>query len=338
MKKNVLHLLFSSEYGGAEKVVIEMIKSSSSIAKFIYVSKTGGIEDHLKEEKIDYYLLDKINLSSIHKLIHDKNINIIHAHDFKASIIASFFSKKCKVISHIHQSPIWFSKKNYKTILYKSRMNKISNVFVTSNDIKKSFPYQSFNKKFLVLENVVDTPILKESSQKKYDFLFVGRLEPEKRPTIFIDYINLLSNRFKIKNVAIVGKGSQLELLEKKVQTRKLNIQFLGFKKNPYDIMQKSKFLIVTSVKEGFGLAIIESMQLGVPVITMRIGGVTELLDETNSIIVEDFITIDDRIITLLNDEIEYKKMSRDAVIFGEKYRDKTKMINRLKEVYGDDC
>ncbi len=44
--------------------------------------------------------------------------DIIHAHDIKATIYASLFSKKCKIISHVHGNSIDMRKNIFKIVAF----------------------------------------------------------------------------------------------------------------------------------------------------------------------------------------------------------------------------
>lgn len=325
-----MHLLFSDRYGGAEKVAIDLIKVNDKQVDSLYVSLNGEIKKNLIDENIDFVLEEKINFFTIKNIIRNYDIDIIHAHDFRASILASFFSKECKIISHIHQSPYWFSKKNKKTFLYLSRIQKYNKIIVVSKEIQEMFPFR-VSEKFEVIENIVDTPRVKASSNV-YDIIFVGRLEYEKGPLEFLDFISYYKNKTNTNlKVAVVGEGSLKKNLEEYVKSHDLDVEFTGFISSPYKIMALSKFLMVTSVKEGFGIAIVESMQQGTPVITKRIGGVTNLLSKNNSIIYDDYEDLFCKLKQL--DKEKYISLCKNSISFADKYRFKN---NDIKEIYDD--
>lgn len=127
-----------------------------------------------------------------------------------------------------------------------------------------------------VLYNPIDIDDIRRKS-KEYTFtfdgggflLYTGRLEPQKRVDRLIDSFNLIKNN-KI-NLLILGEGS-LER-ELKYQVKKLGIEarvkFKKFVKNPYPIMSAAKGLLLTSDHEGLPTVLIESLSLGVPVISV---------------------------------------------------------------------
>lgn len=338
MKKKVMHLLYSSEFGGAEKVAINLIIDSKEITDSLYVSKIGGIKNKLEENNINFKLVNKFDLFTINGIINSNEIEVIHAHDFRASLVASFFRRKCKIISHIHQSPKWLSQKNLKTQLYKIRMKFFSSVLVTSKEIKESFPYPEESKKIEVFKNCVNTPFLKDIN-KKVDFLFIGRLEQEKNPEIFIEFIEDISNYIRLDKVQMIGNGSMFEKVEKIIKTKGLPITLLGFVDEPYQQILEAKFVVCTSEKEGFGISIVEAMQLGVPVITKIVGGVTEYLSDDNAVIIDDFKSLEtfNKISEIYHDDRYYSNMKENSKIFGNQFRTNQEYYLKLKEIYSTD-
>ena len=69
------------------------------------------------------------------------------------------------------------------------------------------------------------------------------------------------------------------------------NFYFAGYiKGSGRDIIKYYDFLVSPSrYFEGFGLSIVESLSVGTIVISTKVGGVTDYLDNTNSILVKPF-------------------------------------------------
>ena len=103
----------------------------------------------------------------------------------------------------------------------------------------------------------------------QFDLIAIGRLMEQKDYYTLINCIEILvKNNFFIK-LGIIGEGHLQTYLFKLVKEKQLCqfITFLGYQSNPYKYLYRSKFLISTSVYEGFSNVIIESLSLGIPVI-----------------------------------------------------------------------
>ncbi|MCT1215755.1 glycosyltransferase [Latilactobacillus curvatus] len=328
--EKVMHLLFSDRFGGAEKVAIDIIKNINK-ENAVYVSKKGPIEDILKKNKVDYILLDKITYREIEKVIKKRKVTIVHAHDFKASILASLFYKKCTILSHIHQSPKWMNGKNIRTLIYKLREKKFKTIILASSEIKNSRLFLKTTNT-TIIPNYVDVGTVPSNTAKSYTFVFVGRLEPEKDPFKFLEFIKKFQRLNRNINAVMIGDGTLKKDIEESIVSENLNVKVAGFIGEPYTLVMAAKFLVVSSIKEGFGIAIIEAMQLGVPVISEDVGGVTSLIDEKTGIIVKDLLDIEN--INKMMQELDYTKLAITAKKFGETYNVRKKWVDIFKKIY----
>jgi GalNAc-alpha-(1->4)-GalNAc-alpha-(1->3)-diNAcBac-PP-undecaprenol alpha-1,4-N-acetyl-D-galactosaminyltransferase len=106
--------------------------------------------------------------------------------------------------------------------------------------------------------------------------VFVGRLSPEKNPT-------LLVSAAKEANLPIkfVGSGEHAELVRDMCKASSITAEFTGFVKDPWAEIQPGDLLIVPSNNEGDGLVIVEAIQRGVPLMIRDIPDLTRfgLLD-----------------------------------------------------------
>ncbi len=168
--------------------------------------------------------------------------------------------------------------------------NKMNTVICVSNDalhaFEKRFPTSTSNKR--VIYNPIDiTKILRLASEgdQKCKVLFtivaVGRLTPPKK----MDRVIRLASRFKKEQIKvrfqIIGDG---ELIEELLTLRKALdvedvVEFIGFVKNPFPYIKSADLLLLSSAFEGFGLVVCEAMCLGVPVVSTKTTGPTEIID-----------------------------------------------------------
>ena len=97
-----------------------------------------------------------------------------------------------------------------------------------------------------------------------------GRLVPQKDyPTMLTAYAEAHGRAIKT-DLLILGAGSPLPALEALAGKLGIggNVKFAGFVQNPYPYLKHAQALVLSSVYEGFGLAILEAMTLGTPCIS----------------------------------------------------------------------
>ncbi|MFV8765443.1 glycosyltransferase [Aerococcus urinaeequi] len=334
----VLHILFSNRFGGAEKVAMDIISHGQNSIESLYCCYEGDITEILKEKNLNFIHLKNITSTSIAKIVKEHNITIIHAHDFRASIIASSLHKKVKVISHIHQSPHWLNNIfSLKFISYKMISHRFSKILLTSIDIKNTKLFANI-KQTLVLPNFVKKDDTIDIPQRKvYDFIFVGRFESIKRPRKFIQIIKEIQDENPSVTALMVGTGSLFEEIRNEIKEKKINIKLVGFVNDPQVYIAKSSFLINTSISEGFGIASVEAMQLGVPVITYKNGGVSdEIATGSNGIIITEEAKLAKKLNGYLTSNHKYKKLSENSKKLGSKYNNYSEWIKIIQSVYED--
>lgn len=123
--------------------------------------------------------------------------------------------------------------------------------------------------------NYIPQPHFQEKKEIK-NFLYVGRLSPEKNLDFLISVFNKLPNLI----LNIVGYGNQKDELEKIANH---NIKFLGSidNKKLSKIYQQNDVFILPSKVEPWGLVVEEALNNGLPILlSNRVGCLEELLSE----------------------------------------------------------
>ncbi len=333
----VLHLLSSSSFSGAENVAITIINKLGDKYTSVYCSPYGDIKNTLKEKEIGYIALNKMSFKEIRKAIKSFKPDIIHAHDYRASCYASLFSKKHKIIAHIHGNREEMHKRNLKTILFKQLSKRFHKIIWVSDSCLNDYYYKDKVKdKSIVLYNIVDKQSIinkakKEMIKKEYDLIFLGRLIELKDPLRFIEIIKELKNL----KVAIVGDGELKEQVVNKVKEYKLNnVDIYGFINNPYPILNSSKVLIMTSKREGTPMVALEAMALSKPIVSTPIDGLKKIIKNNyNGFLCKtnkEFINS----INKLQDKKYYKEIQKNINDNFIKINNEEKYINMVKESY----
>jgi len=85
-------------------------------------------------------------------------------------------------------------------------------------------------------------------------------------------------------NFYILGKGSERDNLINLATENQLGDSFclLGYKTNPYKYIAKCDLFVCASFAEGFSTAATEALILGVPVVTVEVSGMKEMLGEND--------------------------------------------------------
>lgn len=106
-------------------------------------------------------------------------------------------------------------------------------------------------------------------------FLTIGRLSPYKRVHLLVDTFQKLKLPLKV-----IGTGEQYQQLQAMIGTNK-DIELLGWvdENKKIELIQNAR-AFVFAAEEDFGIAPVEAMAAGKPVIAFRVGGVAETVIE----------------------------------------------------------
>jgi glycosyltransferase involved in cell wall biosynthesis len=110
----------------------------------------------------------------------------------------------------------------------------------------------------------------------------VARLEIHKDQPTLIRAARILKERGRNIRVRLIGDGSRRQELEQLVEREGLTdiVEFLGAQKNiAGQISQMHVFAFSTTPDEGLGIALIEAMASGLPIIASDVGACREVLD-----------------------------------------------------------
>lgn len=340
----VIHLMSTDDYSGAENVAINIVNGLYNLEiETYYATQKGKIDEFLKEKKVKNVIhIDALNVKEIRRIEKEYNPDIIHAHDYKASILAAIACKKAKVISHIHNNSPWI--KNifhpYSWVLLFASI-KFSKILLVSDSIKNEYVFSKLiSKKLEVVGNPISceqiTKNVTLNTEKKYDICFVGRLTEQKDPLRFIRIINKVKETIPKIKVIMLGDGELRQECQELINNLNMreNILLLGFQKKVYEYMNESKIFCLTSKWEGYGLVAFEALTLGLPVIVSPVGGLVNIGNDECGKICNNDKEFESEIIKLLKDKRYLERKSEKAYDRAKNIENLESFMIKIKEIY----
>lgn len=147
---------------------------------------------------------------------------------------------------------------------------------------------------------------------------FVGRLEHEKGPDLFLRTAARIHELIPEVHFAIVGDGTMTK--ELKILCAQLgmaeNVHFVDWVSNTADVYPALDLVIHTSRNDGTSLVLLEAMASKLPVAGMAIGGVREIIEDENTGILveaEDWEAMATKVADLLESPNRMKSMGEAA-------------------------
>lgn len=332
----IIHLLDSSAYSGAEKIAIELIKNDKQNECW-YVSKDGPIREVLEKLGVKHFLYN--NFAELKKFTKNNDIDIIHCHDFKASIKGAVLKAKYR-ISHIHNNAESSKSINIKTIMYLAASLRINKIVYVSKTTMDEFVFSKrLEKKTCVIENWLNKEerLWDKECEKDIDILYVGRFKDEKNPLEVINFANKLVKKNNDIKVCLVGDGPLKEEMINMIKENSLegNIVIEPFSDKPHFYMRRAKILMIPSRWEGFGLVVLEAMLNEAIVLGEPVGGIKNIItDGTNGYYYKGDDSID-LTLDIISDFSKYNNVRLEALNRIEDF-DMSKNTQKFYDLYSD--
>lgn len=203
-------------------------------------------------------------------------------------------------------------------------------------------------KKIFVVNNGINVKKSTIIKEKKPIVMYLGKLVKDKGVKDAIYAFNKIQKIVKNSFLWIVGKeevkGYQKKI-EKIVKDLKLQkkVVFWGYasEKNKFDLLKRASLLIHPSVKEGWGLTVIEAASQGTPTVSYEIGGLKDaILDKETGLLTKDkdINKLADNVIMLLKNRSLYNRLSKNAVSWSKKFdwgKSTQKSLKLVEGIYG---
>jgi len=160
---------------------------------------------------------------------------------------------------------------------------------LTVSEYAKQSLLNDFNVKapISVVYNGVDLEeidSIKASKSEKKTIIFSGRMVWFKYPEDLVESIQILKQEIPDIVLKFVGDGQKMGMLQKKVKTLHLGkeVEFWGKLDHKYTIanIKMSDVLVLPSLKDTFGIVVVEAMACGVPVVAYDCAGPREIITE----------------------------------------------------------
>ena len=296
--------------------------------------------------KKDYKAL--VEAAMIAPFIKNMGIDLIHAHFATWAATAASFASDITGIPYsftAHAKDIYHERVD-KTVLTEKIAK--ARFVITVNDFNKRYLEgllcsEGRSGQIIRLYNGIDLEQFRPLDIEKDPNLIVGvgRLTPKKGFKYLIEACKILRERGRDFRCVIIGKGDERATLEKLVEQysleQKISLQGAKTQADVMQIIQKATALVLPCIvssdgdRDGLPTVLLESMALGVPVISTDVTGIPEIIaNERTGLLVEEKNSkaLADAIETLLDSESLCKKLSSAALV---KVREEFNVVENVK-------
>lgn len=355
-KRKILMVVTSAEFGGAQEHVVDLVSGLRSRYRIGLAAGRGdSLPRQLEKFGVEFFLVgsfrreisplqDLKTVFALRKILKKWRPDLLHAHTSKAGVMVKLqrvFSRLPIVYtphnwSFNHNNATGSHRLNYAV---ESLTNRFADKIVCVSQAELDLVEDAwFRDRVTVIPNGIEIrPLLRMSREKI--ILWVGRFEEPKLPELAISAFLGLPEKIRSGwRLVLLGEGSKKAELQR-CYAENSNVIFLGYvpRSEVLDWMARSSGLVLVSRWESFGLAALEAMNLGLPVLASEVGGLCEILrdGETGFLVRNDLDSVAQGMLQLLQDPARRQRIGEQAYAASLEYS-KERMVDAVDRVYTD--
>lgn len=339
-KVNVLHVFMDLHVGGAQEIFLTQLKYIDRTKFHIIICCLNGRGPLVSEiEKLGNRVicLNRLNkrndvqaIFDLLKIIRQNDISIVHTYLYSRTSfygrIAALMARTPVIIAAEMGSP---SKKSLKKRISDRLLARFTDQIIALSEATKSSAAEEQGvelTKITVIYPGVDVSkfTIKETKREARDALdlphdvpiigIVARLDPVKGHKYLLDAMLKVCHFIPSTKLMIVGIGPLEESLRRRVKQLGLSkqVMFMGMRRDIPQLLRAMDIFVLPSLREGFGMALLEAMVMGLAVIATNVGGIPEVVDDGKTGILvppQDSNALSEAILVLLKDEKKRHRM-----------------------------
>lgn len=186
------------------------------------------------------------------------------------------------ILNSVHIYSDWIITIDKLCLEYSRNIGTIYKSSLLMNGVDTMKFYPSFNMREKIRNRY-------KLSDNECCILFVGRVEKNKGVEYLIDCIPFFKKMNFNSHIFIAGNGSDTNNIRKKIQNENIisDVTFLGrvSHRNLIEFYNMADVLALPSEMEGVPMVILESLSCGTPVVASDVGGIPEIINDTNGIV-----------------------------------------------------
>ena len=173
--------------------------------------------------------------------------------------------------------------------------------------------------KIKLLHSTINTKVfLPVEHNYEFDFIFIGRLHVIKKVNEVLKGFLVLKNKGFNFKACIVGDGDEFDSIKKDIINYKLKdkVYLVGYQKNVYQYLKKSKIFVMASVMEGLPVSLMEAMSCEKLVITSNVGNIPYLVEHNkNGLLFKngDYTSLQKLMVDAFTNYSKYNKVRKEA-------------------------
>lgn len=340
-------------FGGGERHLADLSRALVDLGHEVYAAAVPGspLWNELSflspERKLELGRLNyPKNVASLAKFARANGIEIFHAHaakDYHLAALAVRLASQSKLVLTRH---VLFPLKN----INKPLLSSVARVIAVSQAVAESLRQNGVieSGKITVVHNGIDVDRFERASVAESNSRIVigtvGHLAPIKGHDVFLRAAALIAESRNDVQFVVVGEDKSAGMVHRKslenlvAELRLQEIVTVAGWRDDMPAVLKSLTLFVSAARsEPFGLAIVEAMAAGLPIVAAASEGALEILEDGHSgklVPVGDHEALAQAINSLLDDPRERSRLAHNAQLAARDRFSLKRMATDTERVY----
>jgi glycosyltransferase involved in cell wall biosynthesis len=312
----VLAVIASSEVGGAERVLVSLLKGLDRNRFDVWVAchDHGPMVDEYRRVAAGlrtFDLLDVFNprtVIAVARLMRELRCQIVHTHLWTADVLGGLAAALARVpirVATVHggyfqafeEGRAARARKVALSRTYRCAYRLFDRVIGVSRAVAEDLvrrPGIRVNAgRVTTIHHGLDpagaawpgVPVDRKSlevSPSAPVLVTVANFFPIKGHRWLVEAMPRIVQRYPEAILVLAGEGEGLPAIRRQVERHGLgrHVRFVGSRREALGLIALSDVVVVPSLSEGLGLVVLEALALGKPVVATRVGGIPEIIED----------------------------------------------------------
>ena len=286
-ENHLLQLLPHLQKRGFDPVMLVLADREDQPDAFVDTMLKKGVEAFVVPLRYD---IDPLLIPRLCSILRTQKFQVVHTHLFHADFYGTLAARLTRVACCFSSKHGYAERRDNKwwVAAIDRMLASQQNWIITISDSLREWLHENEGLPFQKMSTVYygfdcPPPAASRSRESRPEKIIgtVGRLVPSKKFDVLIRAMPAVLQRVPHARLWIVGDGPEREPLTALAGTAGLadKIKLLGYRADVLQLMEQFTAFAFPSVKEGFGMVLLEAMSRALPVVACRASSMPEIVE-----------------------------------------------------------